>query len=393
MAGPWARSENEILATLQEMVAIDSVNPSLPGGDEGESGMVDYLAGFFDALDIPCELYEVLPGRNNIIATLEGEDADRVLLFECHMDTASAEVMTIPPFEPHIRDGLLYGRGSCDTKAAGAAMIHAMKRLKEAGIKPPRTIAFAGAIDEEAFFEGSRSLAAHIQVEAAVIAEPTTLQVIRAHKGVVRFDVVVKGKAAHSAKPYLGVNAISKMARLIIEIEAELGPVYAGMSDPLLGSPSLNIGVIQGGTQVNFVPDGCRVAVDCRLIPGQTPEEVLESFRSVVARVRKMDSESSAVVEDPFFVCTALGTAEDVGIVGSAADACRAVLGECVVAGVPFATDGSSFAELGVPTIVLGPGSIDRAHGAVEWVECEQVLQASEIYQRIMVTQGPSDEA
>ena len=393
MAGPWARSENEILATLQEMVAIDSVNPSLPGGDEGESGMVDYLAGFFDALDIPCELYEVLPGRNNIIATLEGEDADRVLLFECHMDTASAEVMTIPPFEPHIRDGLLYGRGSCDTKAAGAAMIHAMKRLKEAGIKPPRTIAFAGAIDEEAFFEGSRSLAAHIQVEAAVIAEPTTLQVIRAHKGVVRFDVVVKGKAAHSAKPYLGVNAISKMARLIIEIEEELGPVYAGMSDPLLGSPSLNIGVIQGGTQVNFVPDGCRVAVDCRLIPGQTPEEVLESFRSVVARVRKMDSESSAVVEDPFFVCTALGTAEDVGIVGSAADACRAVLGECVVAGVPFATDGSSFAELGVPTIVLGPGSIDRAHGAVEWVECEQVLQASEIYQRIMVTQAPSDDA
>ena len=393
MAGPWARSENEILATLQEMVAIDSVNPSLPGGDEGESGMVDYLAGFFDALDIPCELYEVLPGRNNIIATLEGEDADRVLLFECHMDTASAEVMTIPPFEPHIRDGLLYGRGSCDTKAAGAAMIHAMKRLKEAGIKPPRTIAFAGAIDEEAFFEGSRSLAAHIQVEAAVIAEPTTLQVIRAHKGVVRFDVVVKGKAAHSAKPYLGVNAISKMARLIIEIEAELGPVYAGMSDPLLGSPSLNIGVIQGGTQVNFVPDGCRVAVDCRLIPGQTPEGVLESFRSVVARVRKMDSESSAVVEDPFFVCTALGTAEDVGIVGSAADACRAVLGECVVAGVPFATDGSSFAELGVPTIVLGPGSIDRAHGAVEWVECEQVLQASEIYQRIMVTQAPSDDA
>ena len=149
MAGPWTRSENEILATLQEMVAIDSVNPSLPGGERGESGMVDYLAAFFDALDISCELCEVLPGRNNIIATLEGEDPDRVLLFECHMDTASAEVMTIPPFEPHIRDGLLYGRGSCDTKAAGAAMIHAMKRLVEAGIKPPRTIAFAGAVDEE----------------------------------------------------------------------------------------------------------------------------------------------------------------------------------------------------------------------------------------------------
>ena len=384
MAGPWTRSENEILATLQEMVAIDSVNPSLPGGKRGESGMVDYLAAFFEALDISCELCEVLPGRNNIIATLEGEDPDRVLLFECHMDTASAEVMTIPPFEPHIRDGLLYGRGSCDTKAAGAAMIHAMKRLVEAGIKPPRTIAFAGAVDEESLFEGSRNLASHVEVEAAVIAEPTTLQVIRAHKGVVRFDLVVKGKAAHSAKPYLGVNAISKMARLIIDVEEQLGSVYAGMSDALLGSPSLNFGVIEGGTQVNFVPDGCRVAVDCRLIPGQTPEEVLESFRGVVAGARKDDSELSAVVEAPFFVCSALGTAEDAAVVSSAADACRAVLGECTVAGVPFATDGSSFSELGVPTIVLGPGSIDRAHGAVEWVECDQVLQASEIYQRIM---------
>ena len=384
MAGPWTRSENEILATLQEMVAIDSVNPSLPGGERGESGMVDYLAAFFDALDISCELCEVLPGRNNIIATLEGEDPDRVLLFECHMDTASAEVMTIPPFEPHIRDGLLYGRGSCDTKAAGAAMIHAMKRLVEAGIKPPRTIAFAGAVDEESLFEGSRNLASHVEVEAAVIAEPTTFQVIRAHKGVVRFDLVVKGKAAHSAKPYLGVNAISKMARLIIDVEEQLGSVYAGMSDALLGSPTLNFGVIEGGTQVNFVPDGCRVAVDCRLIPGQTPEEVLESFRGVVARARKDDSELSALVEAPFFVCAALGTAEDAAVVSSAADACRAVLGECTVAGVPFATDGSSFSELGVPTIVLGPGSIDRAHGAVEWVECDQVLQASEIYQRIM---------
>ena len=384
MAGPWTRSENEILATLQEMVAIDSVNPSLPGGKRGESGMVDYLAAFFEALDISCELCEVLPGRNNIIATLEGEDPDRVLLFECHMDTASAEVMTIPPFEPHIRDGLLYGRGSCDTKAAGAAMIHAMKRLVEAGIKPPRTIAFAGAVDEESLFEGSRNLASHVEVEAAVIAEPTTLQVIRAHKGVVRFDLVVKGKAAHSAKPYLGVNAISKMARLIIDVEEQLGSVYAGMSDALLGNPSLNFGVIEGGTQVNFVPDGCRVAVDCRLIPGQTPEEVLESFRGVVAGARKDDSELSAVVEAPFFVCAALGTAEDAAVVSSAADACRAILGECTVAGVPFATDGSSFSELGVPTIVLGPGSIDRAHGAVEWVECDQVLQASEIYQRIM---------
>ena len=384
MTPTWTRSENEILATLQDMVAIDSVNPSLPGGSSGERGMVDYLSAFFDALEIPYELCEVLPGRSNFIASLEGKDPDRALLFECHMDTASAAVMTIPPFEPHIRDDLLYGRGACDTKAGGAAMIHAIKRLKKAGVTPPRTVLYAGTVDEESLFAGTHHLAAHVKVDAAVIAEPTELEVVRAHKGVVRFHLVVNGKAAHSAKPHLGVNAISKMARLVVRIEEELGPVHARKSHSLVGSPTLNIGVIEGGTQVNFVPDSCRVAVDCRLIPGETPKEVLQSFEEVITRAKAADGELDAAIEDPFFVCAALGTAEDAGIVRSAADACSALLGKASITGVPYATDGSPFSERGIPTIVLGPGSIDQAHGAVEWVECEQVLQASEIYQRIM---------
>ncbi len=187
MTAIWTRSDNEVLATLQDLVAIDSVNPALPGGQQGEGGMVAYLTDFFEALGIPYELCEVLPGRRNFIARLDGQDAERAILFECHMDTASAEVMTIPPFEPHIRDGLMYGRGSCDTKAGGAAMIHAIKRLKEAGVTPPRTVLYAGTIDEEAFFAGTNHLADHVKVDAAVIAEPTDLEVVRAHKGVVRF--------------------------------------------------------------------------------------------------------------------------------------------------------------------------------------------------------------
>jgi acetylornithine deacetylase/succinyl-diaminopimelate desuccinylase family protein len=388
MTPTWTQSNNEVLATLQDLVAIDSVNPALPGGQQGESGMVAYLSEFFDALEIPYELCEVLPGRSNFIATFEGEDAERAILFECHMDTASAEVMTIPPFEPHIRDGLLYGRGSCDTKAGGAAMIHAIKSLKEAGVKPPQTVLYAGTIDEEAFFAGTQHLAGYLQVDAAVISEPTDLEVVRAHKGAVRFYLTVKGKAAHSAKPHLGINAISKMARLIARIEDGLGPEYAGQSYPLLGSPTLNVGIIEGGAQVNFVPDSCRIAVDCRLIPGQTPASVLEGFRTVVARAQAEDGALDAVVEDPFFVCAALGTDEDAGIVRAAVDAANAVLGKASITGVPYATDGSPFSERGVPTIVLGPGSIDQAHGAVEWVDCGQVVQAAQMYRRIMENPG-----
>ena len=384
----WTRSDDPVLATLQDLVAIDSVNPALPGGGQGESSMVAYLSDFFRALDIPCELCEVLPGRHNIIATLAGADPDRALLFECHMDTASAEVMTIPPFEPQIKNGLLYGRGSCDTKAGGAAMIHAIKRLKEAGITPPRTILYAGTIDEEAFFAGTNHLAEHVAVETAVIAEPTELEVVRAHKGAVRFNVRVNGRAAHSAKPHLGINAIEKMAGLISRFAAEISPGYAAVSYPLLGHPTYNVGIIEGGAQVNFVPDECKIAVDCRLIPGQTPEGVLEEFKAVVAKAKATDDALDAVVEDPFFVCAALGTDEDAGIVQSAVAACREVTGDAVIAGVPYATDGSPFSAKGVPAIVLGPGSIDQAHGAVEWVDCQQVVQAAEIYQRIMQSPG-----
>jgi acetylornithine deacetylase len=380
----WTRSDNEILATLQDLVAIDSVNPALPGGQQGEGGMVEYLSAFFTALDIPYQLSEVLPGRHNFIARFAGENPERQLLFECHMDTASAEVMTIPPFEPHIRDGLLYGRGSCDTKAGGAAMIHSIKRLREAGITPPRTILYAGTIDEEAFFAGTNHLAEHLDVEAAVICEPTDLDVVRAHKGAVRFHLNVTGKAAHSAKPHLGINAITKMARLIARIADEISPQYAELRYPLLGSPTFNVGTIEGGAQVNFVPDQCRIAIDCRLIPGQTPEGVVAGFKEVIARAKAEDDALDATIEDPFFVCAALGTDENAHIVSSAAAACDKVLGKATIAGVPYATDGSPFSARGVPTIVLGPGSIDQAHGAVEWVECQQVVQAVDIYQQIM---------
>jgi acetylornithine deacetylase len=263
-------------------------------------------------------------------------------------------------------------------------MIHAIKRLREANITPPRTVLYAGTIDEEAFFAGTNHLAEHLDVEAAVISEPTDLDVVRAHKGAVRFHLTVTGKAAHSAKPHLGINAITKMARLITRIEDEISPQYAELSYPLLGNPTFNVGTIKGGAQVNFVADQCRIAIDCRLIPGQTPEGVVEGFKEVIARATAEDDALNAAVEDPFFVCAALGTDEDAHIVSSAAEACRAVLGEATISGVPYATDGSPFSARGVPTIVLGPGSIDQAHGAVEWVDCQQVVQAVDIYQQIM---------
>ncbi len=380
----WVRSTSEVLAMLQDVVAIDSVNPALPGGGRGEGAMVDYIEQFFTALEIPCKRREVMEGRPNILATLEGQDPNRTLLFECHMDTASTEIMTIPPLEPHLREGSLYGRGSCDTKAGGVAMMLAMKQLKEAHIKPPLSIVYAGAVDEEYLMRGSQALAADLSPEAMVVAEPTDLEVICAHKGVVRFHLTIQGRAAHSSKPDLGINAISKMARLLIQIETVLKESYQQREHPLIGSPTYSVGTIEGGAQVNFVPDQCCVAIDCRTIPGDSSASTLAEFQAIVDRAAAADPELKARLDSPFFHCSPVGTAEDAIIVQTALEVCRSALGSGKTGGVPFATDGSAFSDKKVETIILGPGSIDQAHAAVEWVECAQVEKAVEVYRGIM---------
>lgn len=380
----WTLSDNPILADLQRAVAIESINPSLPGGTRGEAGMVEFTEAFFADCGIPTETEEVLPGRCNVLATLTGRDPDRVLLFESHMDTASTEGMTIDPFAPVIRDGLLYGRGSCDTKAGGIAMMHAMRRLAEAGEPPPCTIQFAGAMDEEHTFKGALALARDTKATAVVVSEPTDLAVIRAHNGLARFRIHVTGVAAHSSKPELGVNAISKMARIVTAIEDEIETSYVDRRHPLTGAPRLNIGVISGGVQINFVPDHCVIEVDRRVIPGEDPLGTVQPFRDLLARLASEDPTLDVQLEDPFLLDTSMETPEDSDIIRVASAASEATIGSSTVDGVPYGTDASKFTAIGIPSIVLGPGSIDQAHAAVEWVECQQVLDVTDIYTEIM---------
>ena len=385
MSQSWRRADDEVLSVLQDVVAIESINPDLPGGKDGELRMVEYIASFFADIGIPYETHEILPARHNIVATLDGADPNRVLLFECHMDTVSVDIMTIPPFTPDIRNDLLYGRGACDTKAGGVAMMMAMKRLKEKGLTPPSTIKYAGVVDEEYLFRGASHLASITEAEAVVVSEPTELEIVRTHKGLARFRIIVKGTAAHSSKPHLGINAITKMARLICAIEDEIVPIYKTNTHPLVGSPTLNIGVISGGTQINFVPEQCVIEIDRRTIPGENPIETIELFQQVLSRAQDSDPNLDVTLEKPFLLDGAMETSADSHIVKIGVEACKTILGDAVTSGVPYGTDASKFTAAGIPAIVLGPGSIDQAHAAVEWVECHQVLQAVDIYQQIMM--------
>ncbi len=269
-----------VIQTLADLVRIDSVNASYEGG-AGEKEIASWVQRFFAQRGIEVWEQEVFPDRPNVIARLRGRDPSRRVILEAHTDTVSVQGMRIPPFEPRIEDGKLYGRGSCDTKAGLAAMMHAAASLHEEGIQPPCDVWLAAVVDEEFFYRGVVQLCEGLTADAALVAEPTGLRAVIASKGVLRWRIVVRGKAAHSGKPHLGVNAINQMARVILAMEEDHQRLAARVH-PLLGPATLNVGVIRGGVQVNFVPDSCSIEIDRRLLPGETVMDVLGGYQQLL---------------------------------------------------------------------------------------------------------------
>lgn len=374
-----------VIPTLAELVRINSVNAFYEDGP-GEASVAKWIETFFATHGIETTRQEVFPGRWNVLARLPGRSSERRLVLEAHMDTVSVAGMTIPPFDPLIRDGRLQGRGSCDTKAGLAAMMHAMVDLKQSGTVPPCEILLAAVVDEEFSFRGVVRLCEGLKADAAIIAEPTELRAVIASKGVLRWRIRVQGRAAHSSKPHLGINAIRHMAQLILRLEEEHEKL-AAKTHPLLGPATCNIGVIRGGVQVNFVPDECVIELDRRLLPGEKAEVVLDGYRQLLTSIPDIDAK---LVEPPLLVDEALETDAN-SPVATTAQATLQNLGlDPTLCGVPFGSDASKLSRAGIPSIVFGPGSIDRAHAADEYVEIDQVQTALDFYHDFMVSFDPS---
>jgi acetylornithine deacetylase/succinyl-diaminopimelate desuccinylase family protein len=374
----------KVLDTLADLVRINSINPAYENG-RPEEEIGKYVEWFFAQRGIETFRQEVMPRRPNVIARLPGRQPERRIVFEAHTDTASITGMTIPPFEPSVRDGRLYGRGSCDTKAGLAAMMHAIASLRDDGITQPCEVWLAAAADEEFSFRGVLKLCEGLKADAAVVAEPTELRAVIASKGVLRWKIGVKGKAAHSSKPHLGVNAISGMARVIRALDEHIAEL-AARTHPLLGHATLNVGVIRGGVQVNFVPDWCEIELDRRLLPGEQMDRVLAVFEQLLDGLRARDPALDAVMEPPMLADDALETGADAPVTRVAGRVLAELGLDAEPCGVPYGSDASKLARHGVPSIIFGPGSIDRAHAAVEYVECDQVALAVEFYRRFLLS-------
>jgi acetylornithine deacetylase len=376
--------ETSVLETLASLVRINSINPVYENGNP-EAEIADYIERFFAARGVETWRQDVFPERPNVIARLPGRKPGRRLVLEAHMDTASITGMTIPAFDPVVRQGRLYGRGSCDTKAGLAAMMHAVASLHETGTTPECEVWMVAAADEEHSFRGVLKLCENIEAQGAIVAEPTELKAIVASKGVLRWKVSTEGKAAHSSKPHLGVNAIVHMARVVDEFEK----ASAGLRErvhPLLGPATLNIGVIRGGVQVNFVPDRCEIEIDRRLLPGEKADEVLAGYQVLLDRLCDSDPSMRLSVEPPWISDEAMETPPESRVARTAVEVLREMGMPDSLVGVPFGSDASKLSRCGVPSIIFGPGSIDRAHAAVEYVECDQVVQAEAFYRKFLTS-------
>jgi len=372
-----------VIQTLAELVSINSVNSSYEGGP-GERELATWVRRFFEQRGIEVREQEVFPSRPNVIARLAGRDPSRRVILEAHMDTASVQGMTIPPFQPRIEAGKLFGRGACDTKGGLAAMMHAVAWLRAEGRQPPCEVWLAATIDEEFSFGGVAKLCQGLAGQAAIVAEPTELRAVIATKGVLRWRIRVLGKSAHSSKPDLGVNAITHMARIVLALEEDHRR-QAERKHRLLGAATCNVGIIHGGVQVNFVPDRCAIEIDRRLIPGESVEAVYAHYQDMLDRLSAQHPGLVAVMDPPMLADEALETSAD----SAPARVARTVLAQMgrddTLCGVPYGSDASKLFRQGIPSLVFGPGSIDQAHSAVEYVEVAQVEGALEFYRNFIL--------
>lgn len=378
----------ETTRILRDLVSLPSVNPmgrALPTEITFEHRVTAYLEQFFRDLGVPFERQAVATGRDNIVARCDMAGAKRTLILEAHQDTVPIDNMTVAPFGAAIEGNRMYGRGSCDIKGGMAAMLAAFARLVKDKPRGCANLVMACSVDEEHTFLGVQHLVKNgIKGDMAVVAEPTNLDIVHAHKGVVRWNVTAPGHSCHSSAPEQGTNAIYRMGRLLAGIEKYAEKLRTTIIDPLLGPATMSVGRIEGGTSVNTVPDRCKIEVDRRLIRGEKPEDAPRQLEAYLKKEAGIDFPFE--VAEPWMGKAALspeGADELIKQLGAAIDAER---GNHKVHPVPYGTDASTLALAGIPSVVFGPGDIAKAHTVDEWVPLDEVERASAILQRLACT-------
>ncbi len=379
---------------LKTLIALPSVNPmgrDVSGPEFFEGRVSDFLERFFQQLGVPYQRWEVAPGRANLLALHAPAGARRTILLDAHQDTVPVDGMTIEPFTPVERDGRMYGRGACDVKGGMAAMLAAFARLVQEHQPGPNRVVMSCTCDEEATSTGINDLVRHWTEadsrldlvpdppDVAVVAEPTDLDIVVAHRGATRWKIVTQGRACHSSEPRNGVNAIYKMGRILAALEAYAEHLRDSIPPhPRCGSATLSVGRIEGGISVNTVPDYCAIEIDRRVIPGENSTGVIPAVADYLVAHAGVDF----IFLPPWIESPPLPDDQNGELAAQLLSTVGEVAGPHELQGVPYGTHASRLAAGGIPSVVFGPGSIAQAHTKDEWLDLRQLELATEIYYR-----------
>jgi acetylornithine deacetylase/succinyl-diaminopimelate desuccinylase-like protein len=309
-----------------------------------------------------------------VVAHFRPAEAPRArLAFAPHLDTVSVAGMTIAPFDPAIRDGRLYGRGSSDTKGPMAAALWALREWAQGAERARSRIewTFFAVMGEEAGNEGARAVAKRgFDCDLMLVLEPTSLEVVTAHKGVLWLEVHTTGVACHGSTPERGRNAIYAMRRVLAIIEEKMMPELATRAHPTLGPSTVNVGTIAGGSKINIVPDACRIELDCRLVPGVEPEHLRILLEAVL---RDAVPEASVHLQR---ACPPLNTDESLPWVKRLGATARGFTT------APWFSDAAVLGHAGCPAVCVGPGSIAQAHTKDEFIRLADLEEGTEFFRR-----------
>jgi len=383
-------SEKYIVETAEHLIRLQSVNPP---GCEAETA--EYVGQLMSQMGMEVQVCQLEPDRANVIGQIEGTGGGPKLMLNGHLDVVppgELDQWRHPPFEPHVEGGQLFGRGSCDMKGGVSAILAGVKSIVDSKTKLKGDLLVTFVADEESLGKGVDDIVERgYSADMAVIGEPTRLQVITAHKGLIWVELTTFGKSAHASTVKSndrggGVNAIYKMCKAISATENYL-LVLEKRRHKLVGNPTVSVGEISGGTKPNVVPDNCRAMIERRMLPGERSDQVIQEIRKVYDSIEMSDRNFKydlRIVN----IRDAAEISEREKIVRFCRDSVKEVTGvDPGITGFIATSDMATLVNRAkIPTVLLGPGDLAQAHAPNEFVSINELKLAARIYERLIMT-------
>jgi acetylornithine deacetylase len=376
-ADAMATSDSDVVALLDELITIDSVNPDLVPGASGEARIAEFVIDWLIHRGFTCQRLEDRPGRPSVVATARGRGGGRSLMLNGHLDTVSLASYDGDGLAPQHRDGKVFGRGAYDMKSGVAAIMVAANVAKTHELRGDVVLALVA--DEEHSSAGTAEVLRHYSADAAVVVEPSGLDLVLAHLGFAWFEVVIEGIAAHGSRPDLGIDAITKAGKFLVELERHASNLTARSSPhPLLSAGSLHASVIDGGQELSSYPARCTIGLERRTTVGEDTSTVEAELRSMLEAIARDDPDfrytlRAGLHRSPF------AADPDHPIATTISRCFERLVGRPIIRrGERFWTDCALLADAGIPAVLFGVDGAG-AHAATEWVTIDSLRDTTRV--------------